>query len=438
MVGIDRPVYPMDNWSLPYSIVELQTERNLYVAEFEDQFTSTTPLPPEWLSVEIERNLNKRAPGPVGPVATGTFILASGGGAGTGSHPASRGQHQQASQAQASEIDFADKLNTLVRAQVAADIDGHKRAPTLYVSAGRVERMTMATQQQPIVKLELTVDSEQKMERLETSVWCLCIQILQARHLALKEDIFSEIRPVWICSYDFFGEVVCVKGEISADDFDEGVISFGAGATSKHLFRGSIDAVEAMFQNHPPLRFEMETVILTPSPGAGSGSALGGGGRGGTSALAAKSLLLDLPTEAMSPSNLRKLNDNKSPEEMRAMVGTLGLDLQQERFVDMTVQLHPITSSPSSPAPSSSSRAPSAPSSRAPSLRMAAGGSPQLQPPQPLYPPYLNVNLKFFRMGPHEDTIRPEEWLPPQTRLGSEISKCVTRVVPVEFGPKRA
>lgn len=403
----------MDNWSLPYSLVELQNEKNLYVAEFEDQFTSTTPLPPEWLSVEIERNLHKRTPN-LGPTATatGTFILTPGG-------PGNISQGQQQAgpvQGHTPAIDLADKLNTLVRAQVAADIDGHKRAPTLYVSAGRVERMTMATQLQPIVKLELTVDSEQKMERLETSVWCLCIQILQARHLALKEDIFSEIRPVWICSYDFFGEVICVKGEISADDFDEGVISFGTGTTSKHLFRGSIDAVEAMFQNNPPLKFQMETVILSSS----SSSTLGGNREAPT--LAAKSLLLNLSTEASSPSNLKKLNVNKSPEEKRAMVGTLGLDMQEERFVDMTVQLHPVTSS-SSPAPSSRA-----------SQRMVSATPHQA----PLYPPYLNVNVKFFRMGPHEDTIHPEHWLPPQTRLGGEISKCVTRVLPVEFGSKTA
>jgi hypothetical protein len=47
-------------------------------------------------------------------------------------------------------------------------------------------------------------------------------------------------------------------GELSGDDYDEGVIDFGH--TSKHLFKGSIDAVEAMFQNHCPLKFEMETV----------------------------------------------------------------------------------------------------------------------------------------------------------------------------------
>lgn len=368
MVGIDRPVFPMDNWSLPYSLVELQNEKNLYVAEFEDQFTSTTPLPPEWLAVEIEKNSMKRMAQP---------------GIGGDTQPIG-------------EVNYAEKLNSMVRAQVAADIDGHKRAPTLYVSAGRVERMTMATQQQPIARLEMTVDSEQKQERMGSSVWCLCIQVLQARHLALKSDIFAESRPVWICSYDFFGEPVCMKGEIGSDDFDEGVIYFGS--TSKHLFKGSIDAVEAMFQNNPPIRIEMETVLIPPKT---TSNPFG-------NTLAAKSLLLDIPTEANSPSNLKMLNKEKRPEERRQMTGNLGLNIQEERFVDTTVQLYP-------------------------ELTESNGDVAQ---ECPLYPPYLNVNVKFFRMGPHEETLNPDNWLPPQTKLGPIISKYVTRVIPVEFGAK--
>jgi hypothetical protein len=302
-----------------------------------------------------------------------------------------------------------------VRAQVAADVDGHKRAPTLYVSAGRVERLTLTTQLVPIAKLELTVDSERKLERLESSVWCLCIQVLQARHLALKDEIFAEHRPKWICSYDFFGEVLCVKGELSREDYDEGVISFGQ--TSKHLFKGSIDAVEAMFQNHPPLEFEIETVQIPPPQ---TTTAAAGQQAGGGTTLAAKSLLLNLPIEMTTPSEWKKLNAKKTVEERRVMSGQLTLDLQEERFVDMTVQLHPHTS-----------RSPS--TSRAQHQGCDIGVPPRQTQ---LYPPYLNINVKFFRMGPHDDTINPEEWLPPQTRLGQSISKCVTRVVPVEFGSR--
>lgn len=294
MVGIDRPVYPIDNWSLPYALVELYNEKHLYVAEFEEQYTSTVPLPPEWLNVDIEKSAQRRQP------LTQTY-------------QADQGNNKN-------EIDYSEKLNTLVRAQIAADIDGHKRAPTLYVSAGRVERMTMTSQQQPIVKLEGIVDSEQKMERMDSSVWCLCIQVMQARHLSSKENIFAENRPIWICSYNFFGESVCIKGELLHDDFDEGVIYFGT--TSKHLFKGSIDAVEAMLQNNPPILFEVEIVHLPQKSRTQTSGNI----------LASNSLLLDLSSETNSAINLQKLNKNKTLEEKKCMSGSLQLDIQEERY----------------------------------------------------------------------------------------------------------
>ena len=291
MVGIDRPVYPIDNWSLPYALVELYHEKHLYVAEFEEQYTSTVPLPPEWLNVDIEKSGQRRAP------------LAQ-------TYKSDKGDN---------DADYSQKLDTLVRAQIAADIDGHKRAPTLYVSAGRIERMTMSNRLQPIIKLDGIVDTEQKMERMDSSVWCLCFQVMQARHLSTKENIFSENRPIWICSYNFFGESVCIKGELLPDDFDEGVIYFGS--TSKHLFKGSIDAVEAMLQNNPPILFEVEMVYPPKKIKSLSSGNI----------LASTSFLLDISSEINSATSLQKLNKNKSLEEKKCMIGSLQLDIQEER-----------------------------------------------------------------------------------------------------------
>lgn len=58
MVGFDRPLYPIDIWALPYSMLQLN-ERNAYVPLVENQYSSTIPLPSEWVSVKMQ-NLDAR------------------------------------------------------------------------------------------------------------------------------------------------------------------------------------------------------------------------------------------------------------------------------------------------------------------------------------------------------------------------------------------
>lgn len=50
-----------------------------------------------------------------------------------------------------------------------------------------------------------------------------------------------------------------------------------------------------------------------------------------------------------------------------------------------------------------------------------------------MYPPYVSVNLKLFRMGPRE----PGNWLPQQTALGDQVYRYVHKVVPVESSQKQ-
>lgn len=52
MVGFDRALYPIDIWALPFSMLQLK-ERNAYVPLVEDQYSSTVPLPFEWLNVKM-------------------------------------------------------------------------------------------------------------------------------------------------------------------------------------------------------------------------------------------------------------------------------------------------------------------------------------------------------------------------------------------------
>jgi hypothetical protein len=50
-----------------------------------------------------------------------------------------------------------------------------------------------------------------------------------------------------------------------------------------------------------------------------------------------------------------------------------------------------------------------------------------------MYPPYVSVNLKLFRMGPRE----PADWLPQQTALGEQVYRYVHKVIQVESSQKQ-
>jgi hypothetical protein len=224
MVGIDRPVYPMDNWSLPFSMVHLEKEGGVYVAEVSEQFQSPTPLPKEWLNIELERGAHRRL---------------------------GFGPSQQAAEPN----DMAAQLALMAQSQTTIDIDSGRRAvPTLHVSAGRIERITMIIQNAP-KKVEDKVDNEQRLERMDCSVWCLCVQVMQARHVCSTEEIFAEEKPFWQCKYSVFGDEIAVPGVLSTEDIEEGVVSFGA--LSKHMVRGSVDALEAMFADMDPITFSI-------------------------------------------------------------------------------------------------------------------------------------------------------------------------------------
>lgn len=221
MVGIDRPVYPMDNWSLPFSMVHLEKEGNVYVPEVADQYCAPTPLPKEWLNIELERSAHRRVG--FGP-----------------------GQVSESN-------DMAAQLSLMAQSQKTIDIDSGRRAvPTLHVSAGRIERITMIIQNTP-KKVEDKVDNEQRLERMDCSVWCLCVQVMQARHVCNTDEIFADETPYWQCKYSVLGDNVSVSGMLSTEDIEEGVVSFGA--LSKHMVRGSVDALEAMFADMDPITF---------------------------------------------------------------------------------------------------------------------------------------------------------------------------------------
>lgn len=52
MVGFDRALYPIDIWALPFSMLQLP-ERNAFVPLVEDQYSSTIPLPIEWMNAKM-------------------------------------------------------------------------------------------------------------------------------------------------------------------------------------------------------------------------------------------------------------------------------------------------------------------------------------------------------------------------------------------------
>ena len=189
----------------------------MYIPEDEEQFSCVDPLPKEWLTAGAEKNNNNRRQG----------------------------------------FETVNRLQTL-------DIDATKRlAPVLHESRGRRERQTMI-QQTETVQVDLNKDKEHKKERSEHSIWCLSIQVVNAHYLSQSKDIFTENRPSWVCQYTALGDVVNVSGEIDKDDFEDGVVVFDQSLTSKHLMRGSIDALEEMFEQLPPIRFSAKIVEVLP------------------------------------------------------------------------------------------------------------------------------------------------------------------------------
>lgn len=215
-LGLDRTCYPVDRWSLPYSLIHLESD-GVYIPEDEEQFSCVDPLPKEWLSAGVEKNNYNRRQG----------------------------------------------FETVNRLQ-AIDIDATKRlAPVLHESHGRRERQTMI-QQTETVQVDIIQDKEQRKERNENSVWCLSIQVVNAHYISESKDIFTENRPSWVCQYTALGDVVNVSGEIDKDDFEDGVIVFDQSLTSKHMMRGSIDALEEMFEQLPPITFSVKIVEVLP------------------------------------------------------------------------------------------------------------------------------------------------------------------------------
>lgn len=43
-----------------------------------------------------------------------------------------------------------------------------------------------------------------------------------------------------------------------------------------------------------------------------------------------------------------------------------------------------------------------------------------------MYPPYINVAVKLFRMGPPDES----QWLPAQTMIGPSLHRGVEKVIP--------
>jgi hypothetical protein len=241
MVGFDRVCYPLDNWALPYSMLHLDKLGNVYVPADENQFTFSAPLPREWVFVEIEKKVGRR----------------EGFGQSTGGRAKSLASPFMTPHRQASGLMMAGAGGV----STGIDIDLAKlSAPTLHHGAGRMELMTMKHQSTP-VKVEERVDNEQKLERLDCSVWCLCIQVIEAHHLCDNNDIFGigegmgNKGDMWLSHYQAFGDNIATKGDVRQEDFEEGVVIFGN--TSKHLFRGSVDALDEMFSNMEPIKFSV-------------------------------------------------------------------------------------------------------------------------------------------------------------------------------------
>ncbi len=99
---------------------------------------------------------------------------------------------------------------------------------------------------------------ETEIEREPGSIWCICIHVLSAHHVYSNANSFPSNRRLFECSFEAFEETTRIFGEVVDSDDGSGEVKFHDRET-KFYFSSSISALEAMFDNMPPINFKFQS-----------------------------------------------------------------------------------------------------------------------------------------------------------------------------------
>lgn len=244
VVGFERLYFPVDKLSLPYSLVNVGHSKgyDAYVAELEDQLSSSEPLPAEWLvtGAQDDSSSSRRK-----AVAT-TLQMKS-------------VQESSSAFLTASKLDIDSDIYTNAQATEFASnlVDGKRIAPVKFHHESRSENKVLENRSEK--KVKNFKDEEEVRERNPNSLWCFSAHIVSGHHMGAAipehmQDGSSELH--WNYKFKFLGETTnCDCNSTNEYGFDE-VLRFNS--LTKHFFLGDIAALEDMFSNMEPIDFELK------------------------------------------------------------------------------------------------------------------------------------------------------------------------------------
>lgn len=231
-IGVQRLRYPVDPWSLPKQLLDLGVKGQAIIPLKEAEMNFSDPLPTDWL------------------IATGVL----------------------------------EKKPHAISSRISGRSSTGDNLEILQQSLGRDKSMNKAATQ-----ILISLNKERRLETSVTSVWCVCVVVGEASHLASNLGIPAASFE-WRCEYELFGEKVSLTCESyrkkqtneknthklrksmndNANDEDlaakEHRIVFDC--TSRHLVVGSGDYLVKLFDSVKSVRFSMhneDQLISQPS-----------------------------------------------------------------------------------------------------------------------------------------------------------------------------
>lgn len=243
VIGFERLHSPVDKLSLPYSLVNVghSLGYEAYVAELEDQLSSSEPLPAEWLvsgTVDDTSSSRRRA---------ATNLLQS----------KSMGESFSMMMS-GSKLDMeSDVLQNVQATEMVTNlIDGKRTAPVLFQHGSRLEQKAHENRSEKVKKF---AEEEEIRERNPNSLWCFSVHMVSGHHFGptIPEYISENSKTLhWKYKFKFLGETIFhdLITE-NKNGFDE-VLEFSS--LTKHYFLGEVSALENMFATMNPIEFDLK------------------------------------------------------------------------------------------------------------------------------------------------------------------------------------